>query len=178
MIGTCGPKSFFPVADLPGGHKAVDDRHLHIHQDRVEMITGSGAARFLAAALLALGCMAASAAVGGVRINISRSLPLGAYARTNDPHAKLIEFCPPEPFPAESSACGYRTHGTACPDGAQPVLNLWWPWPEIVWLSPPMGCASTDAFCARRLELRMLPSLPDRCGQTGADRSPGRAHRV
>ena len=82
-----------------------------------------GAARFLAAALLALGCMAVAAAVGGVRINISRSLPLGVYARTNDPHAKLIEFCPAEPFAAESSARGYRTHGTACPDGALPVLK-------------------------------------------------------
>ena len=81
------------------------------------------AARFLAAALLALGCMAVAAAVGGVRINISRSLPLGVYARTNDPHAKLIEFCPAEPFAAESSARGYRTHGTACPDGALPVLK-------------------------------------------------------
>ena len=82
-----------------------------------------GTARFLAAALLALGCMAAAAAVGGVRINLSRSLPLGVYARTNDPHARLIEFCPAEPFAAESSARGYRTHGTACPDGALPVLK-------------------------------------------------------
>ncbi len=35
----------------------------------------------------------------------------------------LIEFCPAEPFAAESSARRYRTHGTACPDGALPVLK-------------------------------------------------------
>ena len=82
-----------------------------------------GAARILAAALLALGCLAAAAAVGGLRFNISRSLPLGIYVRTYDSSAQLVEFCPVEPFASESIARGYRTHGTACPDGALPVLK-------------------------------------------------------
>ena len=82
-----------------------------------------GSGRVLAAALLALGGMAAVAAVGGVRINVSRSLPLGVYVKTNDSSAQLVEFCPAEPFAAESSARGYRTHGTACPDRALPVLK-------------------------------------------------------
>jgi conjugative transfer signal peptidase TraF len=82
-----------------------------------------GSARVLAAALLALGCVAAVAAVGGVRVNVSRSLPLGVYVRTKDSSAQLVEFCPAEPFAAESSSRGYRTHGTACPDGALPVLK-------------------------------------------------------
>ena len=80
----------------------------------------SGASRFLTAALLGL---AAAMACGGVRINLSRSLPLGIYVRTDDSSAQLVEFCPAEPFAAESIARGYRTHGTACPDGAVPVLK-------------------------------------------------------
>jgi type IV secretory pathway protease TraF len=67
---------------------------------------------------LAVGLLAATAAIGGARINTSYSLPLGIYIRTHDRDARLIEFCPVEPFASESSARGYRTHGTACADGA------------------------------------------------------------
>jgi conjugative transfer signal peptidase TraF len=58
-----------------------------------------------------------------VRINTSYSLPLGIYVRTTDANARLIEFCPAEPFASESSGRGYRTHGTACADGAMPLLK-------------------------------------------------------
>jgi hypothetical protein len=41
--------------------------------------------------------LAATAAIGGVRINTSYSLPMGIYVRTHDHDARLIEFCPAEP---------------------------------------------------------------------------------
>ena len=67
--------------------------------------------------------LAAAAALAGVRINTSYSLPLGIYLRTRDLDARLIEFCPVEPFATESSEGGYRTHGTACADGSVPLLK-------------------------------------------------------
>ena len=59
----------------------------------------------------------------GARINTSYSLPLGIYIKTDDSRAPLIEFCPVQPFAAESSGRGYRTRGRACPDGAVPILK-------------------------------------------------------
>jgi type IV secretory pathway protease TraF len=67
---------------------------------------------------LSVGLLAATAAIGGVRIDTSYSLPLGIYVRTHDHDARLIEFCPIEPFATESSERGYRTHGTVCADGS------------------------------------------------------------
>jgi conjugative transfer signal peptidase TraF len=72
---------------------------------------------------LSVALLAATATIGGVRINTSYSLPLGIYVRTQDRDARLIEFCPVEPFASESSARGYRTRGTACADGAVPLLK-------------------------------------------------------
>ena len=77
----------------------------------------------LGIALIGLASLGVGAALAGVRINTSFSLPLGLYVRTSDPHAQLIEFCPIEPFAHESSVRGYRTRGTACPDGAVPLLK-------------------------------------------------------
>ena len=72
---------------------------------------------------LGVGVLAATATIGGVRINTSYSLPLGIYVRTQARDARLIEFCPVEPFASESSERGYRTHGMACADGAVPLLK-------------------------------------------------------
>jgi conjugative transfer signal peptidase TraF len=77
----------------------------------------------LGTATLGLVCVAGAAAIIGARINTSYSLPLGIYIRTDDSRAALIEFCPVEPFAAESSQRGYRTRGSACPDGAVPLLK-------------------------------------------------------
>src|SRR5215467_9206401 len=79
--------------------------------------------RLLVAAFAGLGTLVATAVYTGLRINTSYSLPLGVYLRTTDPNARLIEFCPVEPFATESSERGYRTHGIACPDGAVPLLK-------------------------------------------------------
>ena len=79
--------------------------------------------RFLVAAFVGLASLVAAAVYTGLRINTSYSLPLGVYLRTTDPNARLIEFCPVEPFASESSERGYRTHGIACPDGAVPLLK-------------------------------------------------------
>src|SRR5215510_13275945 len=79
--------------------------------------------RLLIAAFAALATLTGAAIYTGLRINTSYSLPLGIYVRTTDSNARLIEFCPVEPFATESSERGYRTHGTACADGAVPLLK-------------------------------------------------------
>ena len=79
--------------------------------------------RLLVAAFAGMATLVAAAIYTGLRINTSYSLPLGIYVRTTDPRARLIEFCPVEPFATQSSERGYRTHGTACPDGAVPLLK-------------------------------------------------------
>jgi conjugative transfer signal peptidase TraF len=79
--------------------------------------------RLLGGATLGLVCVAAAAAITGARINTSYSLPLGIYVRTYDSRAQLIEFCPIQPFAAESSERAYRTRSTACPDRAVPLLK-------------------------------------------------------
>jgi conjugative transfer signal peptidase TraF len=79
------------------------------------LLIASGATGFAIAYLFA--------AVVGVRINTSYSLPMGLYIATGDPSAPLVEFCPTGYFARQSSERGYRTRGTACPDGAVPLLK-------------------------------------------------------
>jgi conjugative transfer signal peptidase TraF len=97
---------------------------------------------------LCLACAAGAAAVAGARINTSYSLPLGIYIRTDDARAALIEFCPVEPYAAESSRRGYRTRGTGCPDGAVPLLK------QVVAVA---GDAVTLAADGIRVNGRLLP---------------------
>jgi conjugative transfer signal peptidase TraF len=58
----------------------------------------------------------------GIRINTSPSLPLGLYRGTSDPHARLVEFCPEEPYARFAIERGYRSAGN-CPDGAAPLMK-------------------------------------------------------
>jgi conjugative transfer signal peptidase TraF len=58
----------------------------------------------------------------GLRVNASRSLPIGIYAVTRDPVSKLIEFCPDGKAAEESKSRGYRSRGS-CPDGAAPLIK-------------------------------------------------------
>jgi len=58
----------------------------------------------------------------GLRFNSSPSLPMGLYLTTADRRARLIEFCPAEPFAALAIARGYRDFGV-CRDGAAPLLK-------------------------------------------------------
>lgn len=58
----------------------------------------------------------------GIRISTSPSLPVGIYIATRDPDAKLVEFCPAEPFAALALERGYRDTGV-CPDGGTPLLK-------------------------------------------------------
>jgi conjugative transfer signal peptidase TraF len=60
--------------------------------------------------------------IGGLRVNASSSLPIGLYRTTSDTGAKLVEFCPAEPFASLSARRGYRKKGN-CPDGAEPLLK-------------------------------------------------------
>jgi conjugative transfer signal peptidase TraF len=59
---------------------------------------------------------------GHVRVNASASLPIGLYRTTSDESARLIEFCPAEPFGSLSASRNYREKGN-CPDGAQPLMK-------------------------------------------------------
>lgn len=58
----------------------------------------------------------------GIRINASPSLPIGLYVTTSDQTAKLVEFCPAEPFASLSISREYREQGR-CPDGAEPLMK-------------------------------------------------------
>lgn len=55
-------------------------------------------------------------------MNASSSLPIGLYRITSDKTARLVEFCPPEPFASLSATRGYRGKGN-CPDGAEPLMK-------------------------------------------------------
>jgi len=58
----------------------------------------------------------------GLRVNTSPSLPIGLYRVTTDENAKLVEFCPVEPYASFAAARGYRSKGS-CPDGASPLMK-------------------------------------------------------
>jgi conjugative transfer signal peptidase TraF len=64
-----------------------------------------------------------AASFTGVRVNTSSSLPLGLYIRTDQSSARLVEFCPPEPYASLSRVRGYRVRGFRCPDRAVPLLK-------------------------------------------------------
>ena len=58
----------------------------------------------------------------GLRVNTTRSLPVGIYAVTNDAYSELIEFCPEGYAAKESKNRGYCNNGS-CPDGAEPLIK-------------------------------------------------------
>lgn len=60
--------------------------------------------------------------LAGLRINTTRSLPMGFYITSTDAAANLVEFCPAEPFASLAIERGYRDQG-ACRDGAAPLLK-------------------------------------------------------
>ena len=80
-----------------------------------KLLVVSSASAFAIAALFA--------AVVGVRINTSYSLPMGLYIATGDPSAQLVEFCPAGFFARQSSEREYRIRGIGFPDGAVPLLK-------------------------------------------------------
>ena len=103
--------------------------------------------------------IAGSAAIGGLRINTSYSLPMGVYVRTSDPRAGLIEFCPEGRFAAESSARGYRTPGF-CPDGAVPLLK-----PVVAKPGDTVALSADGIAVNGRLLPRTAPVAKDRRGR-------------
>lgn len=76
----------------------------------------------LLSATIAVSGVCAAFHFGGLRVNASPSLPIGVYRITSDKSAKLVEFCPAEPFASLSASRGYRGKGT-CPDGAEPLMK-------------------------------------------------------
>jgi conjugative transfer signal peptidase TraF len=97
-------------------------------REQIVLLGMRGRCRRLAVLLVVSGSVVFAAlylfaAVVGVRINTSYSLPMGLYIATKDPSAKLVEFCPTGLFARQSSEREYRSRGTACPDGAVPLLK-------------------------------------------------------
>ncbi len=124
------------------------------HPDRT-IIRGIGVAT------VGLSCVAAAAAITGARINTSYSLPLGIYVRTDDSHSELIEFCPVQPFAGESRERGYRTRGSACPDGAVPILK------PVVAVAGDQVVLSADGIHVNgRLLPKTAPLLRDGAGRS------------
>jgi conjugative transfer signal peptidase TraF len=77
-----------------------------------------------AAAILAPASIICVAGALGVRLNLTNSVPIGLYLISNSGEARLVEFCPPEPFGTLSRERGYREHSRyGCPDGAKPLLK-------------------------------------------------------
>jgi conjugative transfer signal peptidase TraF len=65
-----------------------------------------------------------AAGEAGVRLNLTNSVPIGLYLISDDSKARLVEFCPPEPFGTLSRERGYRERSRfGCPDGAKPLLK-------------------------------------------------------
>jgi conjugative transfer signal peptidase TraF len=58
----------------------------------------------------------------GLRINMTRSLPMGLYVITRKADCDLVEFCPDGRAAEESKTRGYRNTGS-CPDGGEPLLK-------------------------------------------------------
>ncbi len=85
--------------------------------------------RRLALLLVLAGLFLAGGSFGiwayGIRINMTRSLPLGLYQITHDPDARLVAFCPPPNAMDVSASRGYRgqSYGFGCPDGAPPLMK-------------------------------------------------------
>jgi len=75
---------------------------------------------FIAISIISLPSMLANAL--GLRVNTTRSLPMGIYAVTNDAFCELIEYCPEGNAAKESKNRGYRNAGS-CPDGAEPLIK-------------------------------------------------------
>jgi conjugative transfer signal peptidase TraF len=76
----------------------------------------------LLSAVLMVATTAETFQLCGIRVNASASLPIGLYRITSDRSAKLVEFCPAEPFGSFSANRAYRGKGN-CPDGAEPLMK-------------------------------------------------------
>ena len=82
----------------------------------------SGLARPIVVCVTTLVVVFGICAGAGLRINCTRSLPLGIYMASTAADANLVEFCPPEPYSQISVVRGYRNPGI-CPDGDNPLLK-------------------------------------------------------
>ncbi len=60
----------------------------------------------------------------GLRINLSRSIPIGLYRRVHEPILRgvLVEACLPNPIALLARKRGYL-RGGSCPDGTEPVAK-------------------------------------------------------
>jgi conjugative transfer signal peptidase TraF len=59
----------------------------------------------------------------GVRVNLTRSVPIGLYFVSSAHGATFVELCPPEPFGSLSVDRGYRRPSTVCQDGGESLVK-------------------------------------------------------
>ena len=61
--------------------------------------------------------------VAGIRLNLTRSLPIGLYVVTHGPPARgaVVLVCLPEAWAELARSRGYVPNGNSCPGGAMPV---------------------------------------------------------
>ena len=89
--------------------------------------------------------------LGGIRVNASSSLPIGLYRTTSDKTARLIEFCPVEPFASMSAKRAYRRKGN-CQDGAEPLMK-----PTVAMAGDIVDLSSNGVAVNGRLLLNSAP---------------------
>ena len=99
----------------------------------------------LLSAVFAVGAISAAFELAGVRVNASASLPIGLYRTTSDIAARLVEFCPSEPYANLSANRAYRGKGN-CPDGAEPLMKPIVAVPGDVVEVSPQGVAVNGRF--------------------------------
>jgi conjugative transfer signal peptidase TraF len=90
----------------------------------LQLLPGRWKLALSAGAVLAPAAIIGAAGALGIRVNLTNSVPIGLYVISNTPEARLVEFCPPEPFGTLSRERGYRERSRfGCPDGASPLLK-------------------------------------------------------
>jgi conjugative transfer signal peptidase TraF len=85
-------------------------------------VIASGVTRALLLSAVGMCVSAAAADVGGIRLNISPSLPIGVYRVVSGPveRSATVLVCLPRPISDTALARGYVWRGT-CPGGAAPL---------------------------------------------------------
>jgi conjugative transfer signal peptidase TraF len=104
----------------------------------------------------------------GLRINGSPSLPVGFYMTSSGPGAKLVEFCPAEPFASLALSRGYRDRGT-CSDGGAPLLK-----PVVARVGDVVEVSVAGIAVNARLLRNTAPLRMDTKGRPLTSWSPGR----
>jgi conjugative transfer signal peptidase TraF len=112
-------------------------------------------------------CALTLAALFGLRINTTQSLPAGVYVITSDERAPLVEFCPEGASSTLSFERGYRPRGL-CPDGGAPLLK-----PVIAHSGDTVALSAEGIRVNERLLANTAPRQVDTAGRPLTAWAPG-----